>query len=165
MNAPLSGNPIRATTIAAIVCWSLLAHAAEPEYSRVFPRFTLLQLQYPQAVAVSAGSWVRLWGSAEQVGGLVGDAELGLSGASVKLGLGASSSESVNYERGWSFGVQATALRTWPWWSPWLPTSATFAGGELFAAFSMYRCSVGAMWAFSADASPRLVGGCGLGLP
>jgi hypothetical protein len=153
-----------ALAAAAMISSASAAHAEEPEYSRLFPRFAL-QLQYPQAVAASVGSWLRFWGNAAQVGGIVGDAELGLSGASIKLGLGVSTSEGASYEKAWSFGIQGTAHRTWPWWSPWLPESTTLGGGEVFVTYFAVRCSAGAMWSMSSDASPSLVFGCGLGLP
>jgi hypothetical protein len=153
-----------AVAAAAMASLSSVGDAAELPYSRIFSRFAL-QLQYPQAVAISVGSWLRFWGTAGQVGGLVGDAEVGLSGASVKLGIGVSAPERTSYEKVWSFGIQASAHRTWPWWSPWLPEATTLAGGEIFVAYFAFRCFAGAMWSVSSDVSPRLVGGCGLGVP
>ena len=143
------------------------AGAAELESSRVFPRFTLIELQYPQGVAASGGMWLRLTESPRGVFGMVGDLGVGLSGATVALGLGGSASDRTNYERVWSFGVQGVAYRTWPWWSPWLPTSSTFGGGQAFAAYFAIRCTAGAIWPISTgtDLSWSVVVGCGVGLP
>ena len=141
--------------------------AAEIESLRIVPRFTLIELQYPQGVAASGGMWLRLAESPGRVWGAVGDLGVGLSGTTVALGLGASSTDRTSYEHIWSFGVQGIAHRTWPWWSPWLPTSSTFAGGQVFAGYFAVRCSVGAMWPTSegTNLSWRIVGGCGVGLP
>jgi hypothetical protein len=111
---------------------SNIAEAAELESSRVFPRFTFVELQYPQGVAASGGLWLRLAETPQRV-----------------------------------FGVQGIALRTWSWWSPWLPTSSTFAGGQVFAAYFAVRCSAGALWPTSGEfhSSWRVLAGCGVGLP
>jgi len=135
--------------------------------STVFPRFTLIELQYPQGLAASAGVWV--WGPAgpKYRAGLVTDAEVGGSGASLNLGLGLSTSPDTSYERSWSFGVQGVLHRTWPWGSPWLPTSTTYGGGELFVHAFAFRCSVGLLWNVSDDQLPArtVTGGCGIGTP
>jgi hypothetical protein len=55
--------------------------------------------------------------------------------------------------------------RTWPWWTPSLTTSTTFAGGEIFAAYFAFRCSAGAMRPASADGAAFFTGGCGLATP
>jgi hypothetical protein len=140
---------------------------AQEDVSTFFPRFTLLELQYPQGIAVSVGSWLRIIRDRRYLAGLVGDLELGLSGATVAIGPGASAAENTSYEKAWSFGIQGTIHRTWPWWAPWLPTSATFVGGEIFADYFAFRCSVGALWPLTdrAGSSPFVVGGCGVGLP
>lgn len=90
-----------------------------------------------------------------------------ISGATLALGFGARSVESASYERVWSLGIQGIAHRTWPWWSPWLATLSTFAGGQAFAAFFLVRCSAGAMWPTRAGPGPSwiVIGGCGVGLP
>jgi hypothetical protein len=141
------------------------AGATPPELPRFVPRFVLLQLQYPQIVAVSAGSWLRLAGDEQRLLGLVGDLELGLGGATLALGPGVSSGGLTRYEKVWSLGLQGALHQTWPWWSPFLPEAATFAGAELFGAYFAVRCSAGALWPIRGAASPTLVLGCGLGLP
>jgi hypothetical protein len=141
---------------------------AEPEGRIAFvPRFALLELQYPQLVAASGGAWAKLNCTKPVCPGLVGDLEIGLSGATVALGPGVVLNRVTSYENAGSFGVQGTIHRTWPWWSPWLATSTTFVGGEVFAHYFAVRCSAGVMWApsNSVASSPFLVGGCGLATP
>lgn len=155
---------------ATLTGFMLVARAghAETGGAELFPRFTLIELDYPQGVAASAGGWLlRTTGRGAELG-LVGDAELGLSGPKVALGVGATASRTTDYEKMYSFGVQAVAHRTWPWWSPFLPTSATYAGVEVFGDFFALRCSAGVMWrvADGAGGSPPIPSaGCGLGLP
>ena len=153
--------------LALVLGASNIAEAAEFESARVFPRFTFVELQYPQGVAASGGLWLRLAETPQRVLGMVGDLGAGLTGVTVALGLGASSSDRTSYEHIWSFGVQGIALRTWSWWSPWLPTSSTFAGGQVFAAYFAVRCSAGALWPTSAEfhSSWSVLAGCGVGLP
>jgi hypothetical protein len=141
--------------------------AARAETSVVIPRFTLIELQYPQGVAASAGTWIRIPGGDGLRPGLVADAELGLSGSALDLGVGVSTSPSASYEKARSIGVQGVLLRTWPWWSPWLPTSATYGGAEIFGHFFAVRCSLGLLWSVDGATLPArsIIGGCGLGLP
>jgi len=140
------------------------AEGAPPTF---FPRFTVVEAQYPQGVAASIGSWVLLPSRWEHRMGGVADLELGLSGASLVIGAGATSSPTAPYERASSLGVQGVLHRTWPWWSPWLPTAATFGGAEVFAHLFAFRCSAGVLWPLTAGAgsSPLVIGGCGLGTP
>jgi hypothetical protein len=166
-----SMSPKKAHIMMALLCVAAVAllalrsaRAAEVEPAKFLPRFAL-QFGYPQALAASAGTWIRLGGGPDYRVGGVGDVEVGLSGASIKLGPGAAAPESSSYEKVWSFGIQAALHRTWPWWSPWLPRSSTLGGGEIFAAYFAFRCSAGAMWPVSADSSPIFVGACGVGLP
>jgi len=135
--------------------------------SVVIPRFTLIELQYPQGVAASAGTWIRIPSGNGFRPGLVTDAEIGLGGASLNLGLGISTSPNTEVEKGRSLGVQGVLLRTWPWWSPWLPTSTTYGGVEIFGHVFAYRCSLGVLWSVDRGVAPArlLTGGCGLGLP
>ena len=71
----------------------------------------------------------------------------------------------TRYEKVWSLGLQGSLHHTWPWWSPFLPEAATYAGAELFGAYFAVRCSAGARWPVRGAATPTLVLGCGLGLP
>ena len=151
-------------TLLVTVALARIAGAADAGPSTFVPRLTFIEVQYPQGVAASAGTWFRFFNGDRRTVGVVGDIGVGLSGVSIAAGPGVSSPDSTEYERIWSFGLQGSALRTWPWWSPWLATSRTFVGGEVFAAYFAVRCSVGAMVATS-DASPFVVGGCGVGLP
>lgn len=156
-----------AATLGGFIFLARTAHA-ETSGPELMPRFTLIELDYPQGVAASVGEWVlRAAGGGAELG-LVGDAELGLSGPKVALGVGATSSRTANVDKVYSFGIQAVAHRTWPWWSPFLPTSATYAGVEAFGDFFMFRCSVGVMWQVAGSAaasSPIPSAGCGIGLP
>jgi hypothetical protein len=138
-----------------------------PARPTFFPRFTLIELQYPQVVAASAGVWAWLPVGSEHRPGVVGDVELGIGGATFALGPGVSTAPHSHYENGWSLGVQGVVHKPWSWWSPWLPTSSTFAGGELFAHLFAYRCSLGVMWNVAPGGTPARVftGGCGLGWP
>jgi hypothetical protein len=141
------------------------ARAADEMEPRLRPRLALLQLNYPQAVSVSAGAWLFLLDGSGGRFGPVGDLEAGLSGPTAKLGMGMSAHGDTPYERAWSFGVQAVVHRTWPWWTPWLASSTTFVGGEAFAAYFAFRCSVGALRPLRGEGSVVLTGGCGLGMP
>jgi hypothetical protein len=133
----------------------------------VVPRFTLVEFQYPQGLAVSAGTWLRVPGRKSLRPGLVADAEIGLSGAALDLGLGFSTSPNTSYEKARSLGVQGVVLRTWPWWSPWLPTSTAYVGAEVFGHLFAFRCTLGMLWSVDGPASPArmIMGGCGLGIP
>jgi len=163
----LWGVALRAAPAAAQSAQVMPPASARVETSRVFPRFTLIELQYPQGVAVSAGAWVRPQGGDGIRPGLVADVEAGLSGASLDLGLGGSTSLEAEVEKARSFGVQVVLLRTWPWWSPWLPTSTTYAGVQIFGHAFAFRCSVGLLWGVdrSTSLTRTLIGGCGLGWP
>jgi hypothetical protein len=134
-----------------------------------FPlRYTFIEVEYPQIVAASVGLWAVLKPMEKRDVGLVGDIDLGISGAELAIGLGARSSGASPVEHAGSFGLQGVALRTWPWWSPVLPTSATFVGAQAFGHFFAFRCSVGVLWNLSKNdgtASPLPIGGCGIGLP
>ena len=143
------------------------ATVATTDTSAVFPRFTLIEFQYPQGVAASAGAWARLQRGDGVRPGVVADVEVGLSGAALHLGLGASTSLEAEVEKARSLGVQGVLLRTWPWWSPWLPTSTTYGGVEVFGHAFAFRCSLGVLWATDSGTSPTrtLTGGCGLGWP
>lgn len=143
---------------------SARARAADATSPTFAPRITFLEVQYPQGVAASAGTWLRLSNGERRSLGVVGDLGAGLAGLSIAFGPGVAAPDDTSYEKIWSFGLQGTALRTWPWWSPWLATSRTFVGGEVFAAYFAVRCSIGAMLDVSSGA-PFLVGGCGVGLP
>jgi hypothetical protein len=138
----------------------------QSEASVLYPRFTLIEVQYPQLLAASLGSWALLRGGGKFRPGLVSDFEVGLGGGTLSLGAGATSAPTVDYEHAISFGIQGAIHRTWPWWSPWLPTAATFLGAEAFAQVFAFRCSLGLMWSLNRGQreSPFLVGGCGLGL-
>ena len=163
----LWGVALRAAPAAAQSTQVTPLATARVDASPVFPRFTLIELQYPQGVAVSAGAWVRPQSGARLRPGLVADVEAGLSGASLDLGLGGSTSLEAEVEKARSFGVQGVLLRTWPWWSPWLPTSTTYAGVQIFGHAFAFRCSVGLLWGVDRSTSPTrtLIGGCGLGWP
>jgi len=145
-----------------------MAKRGDDRGSLFVPRFTLVEVQYPQIVAGSVGIWMLLTtGRVFQVGP-VADLEVGLSGPTIALGVGATSAQTTSNEHVSSFGLQGALHRTWPWWDPLLPTSATFAGVELFGHFFAVRCSLGLMWNVAggqAKSSPFPVGGCGLGLP
>jgi hypothetical protein len=140
---------------------------ATADTSVAFPRFTLIELQYPQGVAASAGTWIWLPNGSRFRPGLVTDVEVGLSGAALNLGLGVSTSPDTRYEAARSLGAQGVLLRTWPWWSPWLPTSTTYGGAEIFGHLFAFRCSLGVLWSVDRGSSPArtVMGGCGLGLP
>jgi len=103
----------------------------------------------------------------EQVTGVVAEGEIGLSGVTLALGPGTMNARRYGYEWATSFGVTGVVHRTWPWWSPWLPTSATFAGAEAFVRVLILRCSFGMLWPMESriDASRTWIGGCGLGTP
>ena len=136
--------------------------------SRLIPRFTLIEADYPQIVAASAGGWLLLETKGAFHTGVVGDLQVGLSGPMIALGVGATSEQTTSNEHATSFGLQGVMHRTWPWWDPVLPTSATFAGAELFGHFFIFRCSLGIMWKVGGGQtgpSPIPMGGCGLGLP
>ena len=140
---------------------------ATAETSVVVPRLTLIELQYPQGVAASAGTWIRISTGSGFRPGLVADGQIGLSGASLNAGVGLSTSPNTDVEKARSFGVQGVLLRTWPWWSPWLPTSTTYGGVEVFGHVFAFRCSLGMLWSVDRGTSPArtLTGGCGIGLP
>jgi hypothetical protein len=132
-----------------------------------FPRFTLVEAQYPQGIAASIGSWILLPSSREFRMGGVADFELGLSGSSLALGVGTTSSPTRSYETGSSFGVQGVLHRTWAWWTPWLSRSASYAGAEVFASYFAFRCTAGVLWPVrpGEPEGAHLMGGCGLGSP
>lgn len=170
----------RRRTVLVVMCVAFCARptAAEPAEAKptgaassdtpvVFPRLTLIELQYPQGVAVSIGAWARPWRGDGLRPGFVADVEAGLSGASLNLGLGGSTPLNGDVERARTFGVQGVLLRTWPWWSPWLPTSRTYGGVEVFGHAFAFRCSLGLLWAVDRSIAPTrtVTGGCGLGWP
>jgi hypothetical protein len=159
--------PWLAVTLPVLIPIAPTAHA-ETSGPALIPRFTFIELGYPQIAAASVGLWAlpAIGGTIEP--GLVADVEGGLSGAKVALGVGATSSPTAAYESVFSGGLQAVALRTWPGWSPLLPTSTTYAGVEAFGHFFAFRCSAGVMWRLSASAdgaSAIPTAGCGIGLP
>lgn len=141
------------------------ALATDDQGAQLRPRFALLQVNYPQLVSVSAGYWALLDGGGQRRIGGVGDLEVGLSGPVAKLGIGTTTPNHVHYEGIWSLGVQAVVHRTWPWWTPSLATSTTFAGGEIFAAAFVIRCSAGALRSIGGEGSVVFTGGCGLATP
>lgn len=159
--AVLRAGPAAAQTV------TLPAARNDADPSRILPRLTLIELQYPQGVAATGGAW--LWLSTGQGlrPALLAEAAVGLSGAALDLGLGGSSAASVDVEKARAFGVEGVLLRTWPWWSPWLPTSSTYGGVHLFAHLFAYRCSLGMLWSLDREASPArtFTGGCGIGTP
>jgi hypothetical protein len=134
-----------------------------------FPRFLLFNAEYPQLVAAAVGGWMLAVPAGTYRGGLVADVEVGFSGPSFLLGLGATNGRpSTPVEHLRSFGVQAVIHRTWPRFGPWLPDSTTFLGAELFGHLFAYRCSLGAMWNVSQSSqrsSPVPIAGCGIGWP
>ena len=147
---------------AVMAAFILFSPSAKAE---LIPRFTLIELNYPQIAAASVGLWALSDSGAATELGLLGDVQAGLSGPKVALGLGLVSSPKTSYEKIYSVGVQAVAHRTWPSWSPFLPTSRTYVGVEAFAHFFALRCSVGAMWpSSSTGGSPIPSVGCGIGL-
>jgi hypothetical protein len=127
----------------------------------------LIRAEYPQGVAASGGIWLILPAGTKFQAGPVTDLGVGLSGVTYTLGAGLTSALTASYEHVSAFGVEGLVHRTWPWWSPWLPTSTSYAGVQAFAHVFAFRCSVGVMWnvsnAQSSGAIP--IGGCGLGLP
>lgn len=141
----------------------------QPSLPTLLPRFTLIEAGYPQLLSASVGVWIVMVPvSGQHDAGVVGDFRLGLSGATAAVGIGANSLRTASKEKVSSFGLEGLIHRTWPWWSPWLHTSATYAGVEAFGHLFAFRCSVGIMWNIVGDeshSSPFATGGCGLGLP
>jgi hypothetical protein len=167
-------RPVWVAVVCAIAlrAWPAAAQSGHPtastsDVSVVVPRFTLIELQYPQGIAASAGTWIGIPSGGAYRPGLVADVEVGLSGVSLSLGPGVSTTPNTDVEKARSLGVQGVLLRTWPWWSPWLPTSTTYGGVEAFGHLFAFRCSLGVVWSIDRGASPArsLRGGCGLGLP
>ncbi|HLK92702.1 MAG TPA: hypothetical protein VKZ18_22605 [Polyangia bacterium] len=153
-----------APTAAQVVAMPATRTVADP--SRFLPRVTLMELQYPQGVAASGGAWLRLSTDDRLRPAFLAEAEVGLAGAALDLGLGGLGS-GTDVDNAQSFGAEGVLLRTWPWWSPWLPTSTTYGGVQLFVHRFAYRCSVGMLWSLDRDARPArtFIGGCGVGTP
>ena len=97
-----------------------------------------------------------------------GDCDAG-RGPKFALGLGVVSSPKTSYEQIYAGGIQAVAHRTWPWGSPFLPSSTTYVGVEVFGHVFAFRCSAGVMWRRSGNVIVRSsaipIVGCGIGLP
>jgi hypothetical protein len=132
-----------------------------------FPRLMLIKVEYPQLVAVSGGMWLILTSGKKYQAGPVTELQIGLSGVTYTLGAGLTSALNDSYEHVSAFGLEGVFHRTWPWWSPWLPTSTSYAGVQAFAHFFAFRCSAGVMWNVSNTEMSHAIpmGGCGIGLP
>src|SRR5580765_1713764 len=108
--------PLLSTVMVAAAIFLARTARAETSGPQLIPRLTLIELDYPQIVAASVGFWMTGTGSGPEPGLLV-DVQAGLSGPKVALGLGAVSSGATSYEKAYSGGIQAVALRTWSGWS------------------------------------------------
>jgi hypothetical protein len=141
---------------------SLRARADEPRTWQ--PRLTLLEGQYPQGVDVSGGAWFLSRTRETFAPAVLGDLELGLSGAVVDVGVGVANYR-VSTEHLLAFGLEGTAMRSWPGWSLALPPNETLVGGRVFASYFALRCSLGALWTVEGARAGRVVPllGCGIG--
>lgn len=145
-------------------------HGAPPAYVQeaepaLVPRFTLIEGQYPQGAAMSAGVWAAARDPVRLAPGAVFELEIGLGGAAFAMGGGALKTGG-GYEKLGAFGLEGVVLRTWPWWSPWVATNTTFAGARVFASYFALRCTLGIAWPIFADAAPGPIplAGCGIGV-
>ncbi len=141
---------------------SLRARADEPRPWQ--PRLTLLEGQYPQGVDVSGGAWFFSRTRETFAPAVLGDLELGLSGAVVDVGVGVANYR-VSTEHLLAFGLEGTAMRSWPGWSLALPPNETLVGGRVFA--SWYSRPLGACGPSKGSAvsaaCPVPLLGCGIG--
>jgi hypothetical protein len=144
--------------------------------SLFLPRWTPIEIQIPDIVAGSVGLWVLAPAGIHHRIGLATDLGISLGGATLALGPGflrpefedaAELARLARHEKGWSVAVQGLIHRTWPWWTPRLPTSTTYVGADISAGYLMCRCSLGVMRAIGdrENADWRLIGGIGIGLP
>ena len=147
----------------AVIAHAGGARAESAPLMKLAPRFTLIEVQYPQLVAASGGAWLFAPSESGPFPGAVGDVELGLSGVTLALGAGVLSSGGI-VQQASSFGLQGVVHRSWPWGSPWLRPGGTFVGGEVFGHFFVLRCSAGLLWSVTDGARVPTVG-CGLGIP
>ena len=85
-----------AATLTVFIGLEPPAHS-ETSGPQLFPRLTLIELDYPQAVAASVGVWALIPTGRAAEPGFVGDLEAGLSGPKVALGVGATSSRTTDY--------------------------------------------------------------------
>jgi hypothetical protein len=133
--------------------------------SRLLPRVTLLEVQYPQGVDVGFGGWAILSPKERTSAGLVGELELGLSGVDAALGAGVVGNRGGDVEDHFSIGIEGVALRSWPGWSLALPADESFVGLRAFGFASILRCSAGVVWSLPRTGSVRAVPlvGCGVG--
>lgn len=134
-------------------------------------RWTPLEIRNPGGLGGSGGLWALLPGGVHHRIGLAGDLGIGLGGTTLALGPGVLRPEFEDspprHENGWSVAVQGLLYRTWPGWSPGLPTSTTYVGADISGGYVMYRCWLGAMRPIGDReiADWKLTGGVGIGLP
>jgi hypothetical protein len=141
--------------------------AADDTGLAVVPRVTLPEVQYPQGLAASAGLWLRPIRKYGYEAGQVSDVQLGMSGASIAVGIGATAGGHADYEAAWSFGAQWVVHRTWSFHRQWLPEATTFFGPQLFVHYFAFRCFIGGLrHTFAGPTlSTFVTGGCGIGSP
>jgi hypothetical protein len=149
--------------------------SAAPRNPSLFElRWTPLEIQSPGLIGGSGGLWVLVPRGIHHRIGLATDIGLGLGGVDWAVGPGLlrpefeDSSDLSRHEKGWSLAVQGLVYRTWPGWTPRLPTSTTYIGADLSAGYVMYRCWLGAMrplGVFGESAGWIGIGGIGIGLP
>lgn len=161
----------------AVVCTAPRTQAEEPREappspespSAIWPRWTPLEIQTPGIVGGSGGLWVLLPAGIRHRVGLAADLGLGLGGVDLAVGPGILRPEleaGAPHEKGWSVAVQGLLYRTWPGWTPRLPTSTTYVGGDISAGYIMYRCWAGAMRRLDDRESAWIaIGGVGIGIP
>lgn len=133
--------------------------------SRFLPRFTLLDVQYPQGIDIGAGGWVILSPERRTSAGMVGELELGLSGVDAALGAGVVGNRGGDVEDHFSMGLEGVAMRSWPGWSLALPADEFLIGVRAFVFLSILRCSAGVLWPVDRAGPVRAVPlvGCGVG--
>ena len=163
-----------------VVCASARARADEtPDsspstrpQSSIYPRWTPLEIQTPGVVAGSGGLWLLVPGGVHHRIGFASDVGFSLAGTTLAVGPGILQPEFEDgslshHENGWSVAAQGLICRTWPWWTPRLPSSTTYVGTDITAGYVMYRGWLGAMRAVGdrETADWKLVGGIGIGLP
>jgi hypothetical protein len=155
-----------AMAVAASGALTALAADRAPEPPEAWsPRFTLVEGQYPQGVDISGGAWAFLPTTRSFDPGIVGDVELGLSGAAIDLGVGMARHRG-SVEHSIAFGLEGTAMRSWPGWSLALATNETLVGARAFASYFAYRCSIGSLWTVEGARAGHVVPfiGCGIGV-
>jgi hypothetical protein len=133
--------------------------------SHFLPRFTLLEVQYPQGLGIGAGGWAILSPGSRTSLGLVGELELGLSGVDAALGAGVVGNRGGDVEDHFSIGLEGVAMKSWPGWSLALPADQYLVGVRAFVFGSILRCSVGVLWPVHRAGPIHFVPtiGCGVG--